>query len=90
LNRHDYYAFAADIRRLRPVVALVLSLIVLLPSIYEMASQALPPTVVLVRFAEALALIGTLCWLVSAVVLHYMRIQVQSEINGDREGEIHI
>jgi len=76
-----------DVRRLRPVIVLVLALITLLPSLFEMATQGLSPIVVLARLAEALGLIGTLVWLVSGVVLHYARIQAVSEAGRDQGSE---
>jgi hypothetical protein len=85
VKRRDYHALAVDIRRLRPVVVIVLAVIVLLPSIDEMVTQGLSPLVVLARFAESLAVVGALVWAVSAVVLHYARIQVESHRSADHE-----
>ena len=56
----------------------MLALIVLLPSLDEMVTQGLSPLTVLARLAESLAVVGALVWAVSAVVLHYARIQVES------------
>jgi hypothetical protein len=39
----------------------------------------------LVRFAEGLVFIGALVWLVSAVVFHYARIQVESQRRSEAE-----
>jgi len=64
-----------DVRRLRPLIIVVLAFIILLPSFIEMLTQGLSPIVVLARLAMALGLIGTLVWLVSGVALHYARIQ---------------
>jgi hypothetical protein len=63
----------------------VLAVIVLLPSLDEMLTGGLSPLVVLARLAESLAVVGALVWAVSAVVLHYARIQVESHRNGDQE-----
>ena len=76
-----------DIRRLRPLFIVVLTFITLLPSFFAMATQDLSPIVVLARLVEALALIGTLVWLVSGVVLHYARIQAESETRLDQRSE---
>lgn len=64
-----------DVHRLRPLITLVLVLVTLAPSFAEMFTADLSPIVVLVRLALALALIGTLVWLISRVLLHYARIQ---------------
>jgi hypothetical protein len=86
LKRRDYGALMADIRRLRPVIVVALVIVVLLPSLDEMATQNLSPLTVLVRLTEGLAFIGTLVWLVSAVVIHYARIQVEAQRVEDQEG----
>lgn len=68
-----------DVHRLRPLVTLALVLLTLLPSFVEMFTEDLSPIVVLARLALALALIGTLVWLISRVLLHYARIQAAGE-----------
>lgn len=85
MRRRDYHALAVDIRRFRPIIVIVLAVIVLLPSLDEMVTQGLPPLVVLARLAESLAVVGALVWGVSAVVLHYARIQVESHRSGEHE-----
>jgi hypothetical protein len=85
VRRRDYHALAVDIRRFRPVIVIVLALIVLLPSLDEMVTQGLSPLVVLARLAESLAVVGALVWGVSAVVLHYARIQVEAHRSGEHE-----
>ena len=85
MRRRDYHALAVDIRRLRPVIVIVLAVIVLLPSLDEMLTDSVSPLVVLARLAESLAVVGSLVWAVSAVVLHYARIQVESHRSGDQE-----
>jgi hypothetical protein len=77
----------SDIRRLRPVVVVVLTIVFLLPSLNQMATQDLSPLVVLTRLVEAMALVGTLVWFVSAVMLHYARIQADSQAGRGREDE---
>jgi hypothetical protein len=89
VKRRDYRVLMGDIRRLRPVVAVVLTIVFLLPSLNEMATQDLSPLVVLSRLVEAMALVGTLVWLVSAVMLHYARIQADAQAGGSREDETH-
>jgi hypothetical protein len=76
-----------DVSRLRPLIVVVLALLTLVPSFIEMATQGLSPILVLARLAQALALFGTLVWLVTGVVLHYARIQAGTELaqNQDRE-----
>lgn len=68
-----------DVHRLRPLITLALVLLTLLPSFVEMFAEDLSPIVVLARLALALALIGTLVWLISRVLLHYARIQAAGE-----------
>lgn len=78
MTRRDYAALISDVRRLRPLLVVVLVIVVLVPSFAAMATQGLSPLVVLFRLAEALAVVGGLVWFVSAVVLHYARVQVRS------------
>lgn len=78
MTRRDYAALIADIRRFRPLVVVVLAVVVLVPSFAAMATQGLSPLVVLLRLTEALVVIGALVWFVSAVVLHYAKVQVRS------------
>lgn len=89
MRRRDYHAFIADVRRLRPFIVIVISIIVLLPSFSEMVTQELSPMAVLLRLVEAAVVVGLLVWSVSAVVLNYARIQAGSEMGGDEESEIH-
>jgi hypothetical protein len=85
VKRRDYHALLMDIRRLRPLIVIVLSVMVLAPSLEQMLTQGLSPLTVLARFAGSLAIVGALVWGVSAVVLHYARIQVESPRSGDQE-----
>jgi protein-S-isoprenylcysteine O-methyltransferase Ste14 len=85
VKRRDYLALMSDIRRLRPVTVIVLTIVVLLPSLAAMVTQGLSPLTVLSRLAATLAVVGLLVWLVSGVVLHYARIQVESQRHRDRE-----
>jgi hypothetical protein len=90
VRRRDYITLVADIRRLRPVIVIVLATVVILPSLYEMVTQALSPLTVLFRLAQGLAVIGLLVWIVSAVVVHYARIQLKSPRGGgDPDGGTH-
>jgi hypothetical protein len=84
VKRRDYHALATDVRRLRPIVVIALTVVVLLPTFEEMVVQGLSPLAVLARLAVSLAVVGALVWGVSALVLHYARIQVQS--GRDHEG----
>jgi len=86
VKRREYHTLIGDIRRCRPLIVIVLAIVVLLPSFDEMLTQGLSPLTVLARFAECLAVIGILVWVVSAVVLHYARIQVESHGRRDTEG----
>jgi hypothetical protein len=89
VKRREFHALMVDVRRLRPVIVIVLTVVVLAPSLDEMLTQGLSPLTVLARFAGSLAVVGGLVWGVSAVVLHYARIQVESARNGDQESNSH-
>jgi hypothetical protein len=89
MKKRDYHLLMGDVRRFRPLVVMVLTIIVLLPSFDAMLTQSLSPLTVLYRLAETLALVNVLVWAVSAVVLHYARIQVQSRRTGEHGGSTH-
>jgi ABC-type nickel/cobalt efflux system permease component RcnA len=78
MKRREYHALITDVRRLRPVLVVALTVVVLLPSLDDMVNGGLSPLAVLARLALSLAVVGALVWAVSAVVLHYARIQVKS------------
>jgi hypothetical protein len=85
MKRREYHALLVDVRRLRPVIVIVLTVVVLAPSLDEMLTQGLSPLTVLARLAGSLAVIGALVWGVTAVVLHYARIQAASARSGEHE-----
>jgi hypothetical protein len=89
MKRREYYALSADVRRLRPLIVIVLTVVILLPSFDAMLTQGLSPLTVLVRFAESLAFLGLLVWMVSGVILYYARIQLESQQSRDRDGGTH-
>jgi hypothetical protein len=78
MKRREYHALITDVRRLRPVLVLALTVAVLLPSLDDMVVGGLSPLTVLARLALSLAVVGALVWAVSALVIHYARIQVKS------------
>jgi hypothetical protein len=78
MKRREYHALTTDVRRLRPILALALTVVVLLPSLDDVLIGGLSPLTVLARLAVSLAVVGALVWGVSALVLHYARIQVKS------------
>jgi hypothetical protein len=78
MKRREYHALTTDVRRLRPVLVLAVTVVVLLPSLDDMVVGSLSPLTVLTRLALSLVVVGALVWAVSALVLHYARIQVKS------------
>jgi len=78
MSWRDYRMLAADVQRLRPLAAIVLAIVLLLPSLAETITGNLPFVTLLFRLALALALSGVLVWIVTGVVLHYARVQAQS------------
>ncbi len=85
MRHRDFHALIVDVRRLRLVVAIALAIAVLLPSIDEMVTEGLSPVVVLLRFVEALVVVGALVWGASAIVLRYARTQIVSQAIRDQE-----
>lgn len=88
MKRPNYRVFAQDVRRFRPVVILVISILVLTPSLLSMATQELSPLVVLLRFVEIVIVVGLLIWWTSGVILHYARIQSRVVPPAEHESDI--
>ncbi|HUX03519.1 MAG TPA: hypothetical protein VMV53_01235 [Acidimicrobiales bacterium] len=82
MKRDVYRSFALDVRRFRPVMVVALTLVTLVPSLYEMVADDLSPLAVLIRLAETFPLMGLMVWLVSGVALRYARIQARSDVSG--------
>ncbi len=78
MNWRDYRMLAADVQRLRPLAAIVLAIVMILPSMSDVIRGDLPVVTLLVRLALALVVSGVLVWIVTGVVLHYARVQAQS------------
>jgi hypothetical protein len=80
MQQREYYRFAADVRRLRPLASVIVTVLVMTPSFVEMGTQALSALSVLERLAAALAIVSVLVWLVSGLVLHYARTQLRNSL----------
>lgn len=87
MNGRGYREFMGDVRRFRPAIVILVSIVVLLPSLDEMLTQALSPLSVLERFVEIVIVVGALVWGASSIVLRYARIQARHELSKDRESE---
>ncbi len=80
MQEREYYRFAADVRRLRPLASVVITVLVMAPSFVEMGTQALSALSVLERLAASLAIVSVLVWLVSGLVLHYAKTQLRNSL----------
>lgn len=89
MKRRDYNAFIGDIQRYRPLIVVVISILVLLPTFDEMVTQSLSMLVVLFRLAEVMFVDSIMVWLVSSVLLHYARTQSRAERVNDSQAEFH-
>lgn len=86
MKRRDYYSFMADIQRFRPLAVIVLSTVVIVPSLAEMLTQGMSVLVVLLRYLIALVVMTILVWSVSSLLLRYARIQERAESDGNKSG----
>jgi hypothetical protein len=80
MQQREYRRFAADVRRLRPLASVIVTVLVMTPSFVEMGTQSLSALSVLERLAASLALVSVLVWLVSGLVLHYARTQLRNSL----------
>lgn len=80
MQQREYRRFAADVRRLRPLASVIVTVLVMTPSFVEMGTQSLSALSVLERLATSLALVSVLVWLVSGLVLHYARTQLRNSL----------
>ena len=87
MKRRDYSAFISDVQRFRPLIVVVISILVLIPTFDEMVTQSLSMLVVLFRLAEVMFVDSIMVWLVSSVLLHYARTQSRAEKVNDSQAE---
>ncbi len=80
MREREYYRFAADVRRLRPLVSVIVTVLVMAPSFVEMGTQDLSALSVLERLAASLATVSVLVWLVGGLVLHYAKTQLRNSL----------
>lgn len=86
MKQRDYEAFVVDVYRFRPIIVMVMAILIVSPSCYEMVIQGLSVLTVLLRLAGALAFAGVLVWLASGMVIRYARIQTKSHTETDPKG----
>lgn len=79
MKAHEYYRFAADVRRWRPFVAVVIAIVLTLPSMVGLLTEGLSVLVVLERLVEALVLVSVLVATLSGLVLHYARTHLRDQ-----------
>lgn len=75
-------------RRLRPLVIVIVTVITIFPSLVQTVTQNLSAISVLTRLAVSLFLIGSLVWIVTAVMVHYARIQARRHVETFDEAEM--
>jgi hypothetical protein len=80
MQPREYRRFAGDVRRLRPLASVIVTVLVMTPSFVEMGTQSLSALSVLERLAASLALVSVLVWLLSGLVLHYARTQLRNSL----------
>jgi hypothetical protein len=85
LRRRTFHGFIEDVRRFRPAFIVVLAIVMLLPSLFQMVTRGLSVLEVLVRFVEAVVVVGVLVWLVSAVVIRFALIQARQDPDTEPE-----
>ena len=88
MKSKNYNAFIADIYRYRPLLVVVLSILVMLPTLDQMVTQDLSLLIVLFRLAEAIFVDSVVVSLLSSVLLRYARTQARAQITEAPEGEL--
>lgn len=89
MKSRNYAAFIGDLQRYRPLIVVVLSLLILLPSLDQMVTQGLSMLVVLFRLAESMFFISVVVSLVFSVLRHYAKVQARAEQRDESENEAH-
>lgn len=87
MKRGDHRRFIGDVRRFRPLITVVLTILVSLPSFLEIATQGLSATTVLQHLVEALGIVSFLVWAVSSVLIHYTKVQSESSADDGEGGQ---
>jgi hypothetical protein len=88
MSWRDYRMLAADVQRLRPLASIILALVMVLPSLWEMFTGNLTAATLLLRLALALVVSGVLVWIVTGVVLHYARVQARPDAEARAKRDI--
>lgn len=86
MKQREYFRFVSDVRRVRPLISVVATVVIMIPSFIEMGTQALSALTVLERLAGSLAMVSALVWLVSGLVVHYATHQLRNSLEDGEAG----
>jgi hypothetical protein len=75
VNPRDHQALIVEVQRFRPFAAVLLAVLFVAPSCWELATGNLSAVTLLVRLLLALVVSGALVWAASGLILHYARVQ---------------
>jgi hypothetical protein len=78
VNARDHHRFLVDVSRYRPVLTVLLAGLTVLPSVWEAATGNLSFVTVLGRLALSILVCGTLVWVTTGVMVHYVRVRLRS------------
>ncbi len=88
MTRRDLQRFVLDVQRFRPLATVVLAVVLMLPSLWEVATGNLAAVTLLARLALSLAVCAVLVWAATGVVLRYARVHARTRPEGERFGAV--
>ncbi len=77
-----------DVNRYRPVLTVLLAAVAVIPSVWEAATGNLSFVTVLGRLALSILVCGTLVWVTTGVMVHYVRVRLHSRSASESRLEI--
>jgi hypothetical protein len=80
MRSSEYYRFASDVCRLRPLISVLVTVLLMVPNFVEMGTQSLSALTVLERLAASLAVVTALVWFVTGLLMHYAKAQFKRSL----------
>ncbi len=87
MTRRDLQWFAGEVLRFRPLATVVLAVVLVVPSLWELATGNLSAVTLLARLALALPVCAVLVWALTGIVLRYARMHAQRPAEAERFGD---
>jgi hypothetical protein len=88
MTRRDLQWFVGEVQRYRPVATVLLAVVLVLPSLWELVAGNLSAVALLARLTLSLAFCAVLVWASTGVVLRYARMHALRSAEAERIGNM--